>query len=385
MGFGLGECGSDHSCAGIAGVEAGRQNRRHVPPLPFRVRPPCRRGPAGRPFGPAGCMSLRLTASGLAGEGASLPQQLAALADIVLRGLGQVMFQGNSYAGLLFLVGIAVNSLLFAAAALIGCIIATLTAIVLGADRAPVRAGLFGFNGALVGIALLYFLQPNPLTWVCVALAAVCSTIAVAALQSALRPVGLPALTAPFVLVSLCFFLAMARFGRLESVGLLPTAGLPKTAQVEGVVTGGTIAEGLFTGVGQVFFQGNVVSGGLFLAGLFVSSRLAFAAALAGSFAGLLVAWGMGAAEPAIRAGAFGFNSVLTAIALAGVALAPGRASFCYALLGAIITPFVAAAAAAALEPLGLPALTAPFVLVTWLLLLGARGFARVRGALPPD
>lgn len=34
------------------------------------------------------------------------------------------------------------------------------------------------------------------------------------------------------------------------------------------------------------------------------------------SYAGLLAAWGMGAAEPAMRSGAFGFNAVLTAIAL---------------------------------------------------------------------
>ena len=36
------------------------------------------------------------------------------------------------------------------------------------------------------------------------------------------------------------------------------------------------------------------------------------------ALAGLLVGWGMGAAEPAMRVGAYGFNSALTAIVLSG-------------------------------------------------------------------
>ena len=61
---------------------------------------------------------LRLSATGLAVDDEG--SRLLAFADTVLRGLGQVMFQNNSYAGLLFLVGIACNSLVFASAALLG-------------------------------------------------------------------------------------------------------------------------------------------------------------------------------------------------------------------------------------------------------------------------
>ena len=76
---------------------------------------------------------------------------------------------------------------------------------------------------------------------------------------------------------------------------------------------------------------------------------------------------------------AFGFNSVLVAIALASVFLAPGRTTLAYALLAVIATPFVVAATAAALEPLGMPALTLPFVLVSWVFLLAGRAFTKVR------
>lgn len=203
-------------------------------------------------------MAIHFSSSGLAdGDGSASPALLRFL-DSVLRGVGQVMLQNNSYAGLLFLIGIFHNSPLFGSAVLVGTIVSTATAMLLDVDRSLVRAGLFGFNGGLVAIALLYFLQPDALTWGCVIVAAACSTVVMAAMSTLLGVWKAPALTAPFAFTSLCFFLATARFGRLESTHLLPTTGLPKAVTVEGVVTASTIAEGLFNGIAQVFFQANV-------------------------------------------------------------------------------------------------------------------------------
>ena len=257
--------------------------------------------------------------------------------------------------------------------------------MLLRVDRALVRAGVFGFNGGLVAIALLYFLRPYMLTWGCVIFASACSTIVMAAILRLMDAWKVPALTAPFVFTSLSFFLATARFGRLESTHLLPTAGLPKAVEVEGVVTASTIVEGIFNGIAQVFFQGSVVTGVLFAIGLIISSRLACGMALAGSLTGALVAWGMGAAEPAIRAGAFEFNSVLTAVALGSVFFGLNRISIAYALLATIAAAVVFAAVSAALEPLGVPALTLPFVLVTWLFLLASPVFPGLRPAAAKD
>jgi urea transporter len=49
-----------------------------------------------------------------------------------------------------------------------------------------------------------------------------------------------------------------------------------------------------------------------------------------------------------------------------------------YAVAGAIFTVFAQAALDVALRPLGIPTLTAPFVLATWLFLLPRRSFAPV-------
>lgn len=306
-------------------------------------------------------------------------QPLLSFLDSVFRGIGQVMLQNNSYAGLIFLAGIFYNSIILGWAVLLGTIASTATAVLLGADSSRIRAGLFGFNGALVAIALLYFLEPNILACGYVVLAAACTTIIMAALLNFLGAWKIPALTAPFVCTTLLFVLACARFGRLHSTEFLPTAGLPKAAIVDGVVTASTLIEGLFNGIAQVFFQGNAITGLIFVIGLLVSSRMAGGAALLGSLIGLFVAWGMGAAEPAIRSGAFGFNCVLTAIVFSGGFFVLNAASAAYGILAVVTTAVAFAAMSAALEPLGMPALTSPFVLVIWLFLLASPLFSRIR------
>ncbi|GAC1375254.1 MAG: urea transporter [Aquirhabdus sp.] len=323
--------------------------------------------------------SVRITAAGLVVEGNSPLHRFIGFIDTILRGIGQVMLQNNSFAGLIFLIGIFYNSALFGMAVLIGTAASTTTAILLTVDRTQIRQGLFGFNGALVAIALLYFLEPNLLTWGYVVIACSFSTVFMAALLNLFNVWKLPTLTAPFILTTLCFVLACARFGRLHSTSLLPTAGLPQAASVEGVVTATTVVEGLFNGIAQVFFQGNVITGVFFAIGLLISSRLAFVTALVGSLTGVFVAWGMGAAEPAIRSGAFGFNCVLTAIAIGSVFFILDTVSAIYGLLAVITTAVTFAAISAALQPIGMPAMTAPFVIVVWLFVLASPTFPRLR------
>lgn len=324
-------------------------------------------------------MAVRFSSTGLIVGGACPAPRWLSFLDAVLRGMSQIMLQNNSYAGLIFLIGIACNSALIALAALVGTGVGTATALMLGAKSTLVRDGLFGFNGALAAIAVIYSLQPDALTWAYLIFAAAGTTILMAAMLRLLEVWRLPTLTAPFVFTSLCFLLACARFGRLNPTHVLPTAGLPKEALVEGIVTASTVAGGLFNGIAQVCFQGSVITGVIFTVGLLISSRRACLCALLGSLTGLLVAWGMGAAEPAIRSGAFGFNCVLTAIALGSVFFTLDKISAAYALVATIATAVVFAAMSAALEPLGMPALTLPFVLVVWVCVLAGPLFPRLR------
>ena len=140
----------------------------------------------------------------------------AGFLECVLRGIGQVMLQNNCYAGLLFAAGVFYNSPLLGAALCLGVVASTATAIALGADYALIRAGLFGFNGGLVGIALLVFLQAQWMTWGYLILAAVCSSIIMAAMLRLMSAIKMPVLTMPFVITSLCFILTATSFGNFQ-------------------------------------------------------------------------------------------------------------------------------------------------------------------------
>lgn len=96
---------------------------------------------------------------------------------------------------------------------------------------------------------------------------------------------------------------------------------------------------------------------------------MACLAALFGSLLGVLIAWGMGAAEPSIRAGAFGFNNVLTAIVFAGGIFLINKSTVIYGVFAVIVTSFVFAALSASLEPIGIPALTSAFILSSFLVI----------------
>lgn len=306
---------------------------------------------------------------------ADLVLRLRELPDLLWRGISQVMLVDNRLSGLLFLAGVFWSSPRLGLGLVVGTLASTLAAVLLGADSGHIRSGLFGFNGALVGVALLVFLEPGVLAWAWLILAAACSSVLMAALMHLFERSRLPALTAPFVFTTMAFVLAAARFGRLDPSGLLPTASLPGTAVVEGVVTLASLGEGWLDGISQVFFQADAVSAALFVLGLLVASRHAALAALAGAACGALLAWGSGGAEDSIRAGVFGFNAVLTAIALHGVFFAPTSASFVYALFGSVVSTVLFAALSGALEPFGLPAMTLPFVLTTWIFVAAGSRF----------
>jgi urea transporter len=78
--------------------------------------------------------------------------------------------------------------------------------------------------------------------------------------------------------------------------------------------------------------------------------------------------------------GLYGFNAVLCAIAIGGLFFVLTWKSTVYALLAVVFSVPVFAAIAVLLSPIGMPALTAPFVLTTWLFLWPKASF----GALQP-
>ena len=86
---------------------------------------------------------------------------LLAFVDSCLRGVGQVCFMNNPVTGLAILIAMFVAEAWLGFAGVLGVVASTATAAAIGMDRGAIRAGLFGFNGVLVGAGLSLFLQPD--------------------------------------------------------------------------------------------------------------------------------------------------------------------------------------------------------------------------------
>ena len=272
--------------------------------------------------------------------------------------------------------------------ALLGLVVATFAAYLLGADRTLIRNGLFGFNGVLTGIALSVFLQWDWHVAVYIILGAIVSTIAMMGLAKLLISWDMDEvpLTAPFVLTAWLLLFAIYPFGQLHPTKLIspmpvhPGAAIQTDLQEAGGggavgLTAANLANALFRGVAEVFLQDNLWTGVVFAIAILVNSRVCLGFALLGSALGSLTALVLGGDGVSIYHGVYGFNGVLTAIALGDVFLVLNWRSTIYALIGAIFSAIVFAAIAVALSPIGMPALTAPFVLTTWIFLLPTSGF----------
>lgn len=302
---------------------------------------------------------LQAAVARLAAAEAAIPEPLRTL----LRGIGQVFFQENALTGACLALGIAVSSPLMALGAVVGSAIGYATARVAKFDPGEIAAGIYGFNATLVGIATFFFFQPSVPS---VALLVVGGLVATLLTRQMRRHVPFPTYTTPFIVTTWAIYFLGKALGVSPVEGypaLLPNPPLP------------FVVEATAHGVGQVMFQGSLWSGLLFLIGIGLGDRRHAAWVLAGSIVGMLMAWHhttetSRAIDPErlvdralfdnIALGLYGYNATLAA-----VAISLWRRSLIAPLLGMLLTVPLTE-----LVPhLGIPALTAPFVLATWIIL----------------
>jgi len=131
---------------------------------------------------------------------------------ILLRGAAQVMFQCNSWCGLLFIVGIfwgAYSSGMpeVGWGALLGVMVSTATGFILNLQQEEGFEGLWGFNGILVGCAFPTFLGNTVWMWFALALCAALTTWVRTGLNNLMRGWGINSLPSPLccVCVSSCW------------------------------------------------------------------------------------------------------------------------------------------------------------------------------------
>lgn len=289
----------------------------------------------------------------------------------VFRGVGQVFFQENAWSGLAMVVGLALGSPRMAVGAVIGSAIGLATALALKFDREETAAGIYGFNAALVGISTLFFFQTGGAIggrfifgWSDAAalLLLVVGCVASTLLTRWMRTRWpFPTYTTPFIVTAWVVFL------------LGQAISLPRVAPLAPAPQG--FLSAVANGIGQVMFQAGFWPGLLFLIGIALNNRKHAAWVLAGSIVGMLM--GSHHATATMRAldperlvnrtlldnvalGLYGYNATLAAVALS-LARRSLIAPFLGMLISVVFTELI--------PLLGIPALTAPFVLATWVVL----------------
>lgn len=299
-----------------------------------------------------------------------------------LRGAGQVFFMENAFTGVMFFAAIAYASYatgIWATTigAVIGLIVATLTAQLLDCDKPSINSGLFGFNGILVGVALPTFIAATPQLWFYIIIGSALSTVITATFGATLtKSWGIPGSTGPFVLTGWLMVAGAYSFGALNVTGDVPKLVSDYVAGTATIPANIELVQIFFRNIAQVFLLGNEVSGALILIGIFVASRPAGIAAALGSLIAMIIAIGMRADPATVVQGLYGFSPVLTAIAVGTVFLKTDGKVIVYAVLATITTVFIQGAYDVIMAPMGLPSFTAPYVLTLYLFIAPKKLFA---------
>lgn len=287
-----------------------------------------------------------------------------------LKGISQVLLIENAISGLLILLAITTYSYTLGIMTLLSAVIGTIIGKLGGADEKSINQGLFGYNSVLTGIALTLFLT-GPYHWIIALIGAAIAAIFTAAMMHAMKNSGIPVLTFPFIILSWLMLLASYR---LEAFKLSPDLVPQDLSKWELDLTGKVDwVEGTFNGIGQIFFIHGTLSGILLFGAVFWAGWKFGLYAIIGNFVALITSYLLGGEPNLIFMGLYGYNAILTILAVSIVFnMKTSRFGLLLGVIGAGLTVLLTASIATWLIPFGLPALTMPFVLSTWLL-LGAR------------
>ncbi len=270
---------------------------------------------------------------------------------LVLRGFSQMCFQSNELTGVCFLLAVLVASPISAAYLLVAGIMAPAGRMLLGERGAVLSTGLPGLNPCLIALALPAFFQTgwsNAGMWG-VLVGSVAVTVVL--VQLCLKVLKSATLVVPFIVVLWVLYWLEPYVGVLQASTpdtTSDTTFLPLVAVV--------------SGLGQALFSPTIISGLLFLAGVALSNWRHGLIALSGAVIGTVVSYYYGNVDPtSVDSGLYGFNGVLTAVAVFVVCGGKLRLAILSALLATILIP--------AVTDFGVPAVSAPFVLTTWLMI----------------
>ncbi|MCK6264115.1 urea transporter [Vibrio sp. ZSDE26] len=297
-----------------------------------------------------------------------------------LKGVGQIALINSALTGALFLIALLIHDSLeisksgwalsnggYTLATLLGALSSLAIARLLKANNTTIEKGVYGYNGALVGLACATFFEPSGSLKFVIIAGASCTSILMYCWRW-----KTPAFTFPFLITIAAIFL------------LNQWLNLPLTPTILASVESNEVANNPYisaypfllsalNGVGQVLFQQGLLFSVIVITGLYLHSTKVGTWAIVGSSMGLLFGGFVGwlevnvltlsaSSSSALLQGLFGFNGALIALALCQF---KG-----YSNTMILIGTVVASALTWLGYLLGLTLLTFPFVVTAWAMII---------------
>lgn len=293
-------------------------------------------------------------------------QPLLNFLNATLRGIAQVIFVNNPLSGLLILLAMVHQLPWMGLLAFLGSASATLTAMLMKANPFMVRDGIYGLNGLLIGAGLGFFGQfgngTGNLAWLI-------ATIILAALTSVVMetvgiwftktfrasPLGIPfnGVLLPFLL--LIVFIPQPFFD----------LGSPAPPFVAGDYDPIRLTQCFHVGLAGVFFSNKVISIALIIFGVAIASPISALVAMLGGIMYILAGLTFRAKPDELYSMIWGYNAVLTAVAIGGVFYVPTRLSITLAAVCAFLASALSFLLAPIFSLIRLPILSIPFAILT--------------------
>ncbi len=226
---------------------------------------------------------------------------------------------------------------------LIAVIIANLMAYYLGYNAYLLKSGLYGFNSLLVGLGIGLVYQPSIEVYILIAIAAVSTFFLTIVFQGVLGKYGLPFLSVPFLLSIWMVSLAGGQLSALnisergiytynELYALGGSSLINFYDWLEHFVSSSFLRT-YFYSLGAIFFQKGLLAGIIISLGLLIYSRITFVLSFLGFTVAYLFYAVVGIDFNSLAYSFIGFNYILTAIALGGYYLIPGKVSYLWIIL----------------------------------------------------
>lgn len=289
--------------------------------------------------------------------------------NIFFKNIAQVVFMNNQWSGLFILIGLFVAKWEIGLAAMIGSVLALFLAPYFNYSEEEVKDGLAGYNSVLTAIGLALFLQSSVIAWIVLILAVILTLPVGAAMRELLKPFGVPMLTFPFVLMTWLILAMTTQFSKLKvNVDILPQQVKHPDISHDHI----SWLSGITTNFSEIFLVTSVIGSILIIIGIFIGSVKGGIFAILSSILAVVFIVSLGGDYPSITNGLYGYNSILTGIAL-GATFKTKLNTYVAVVTGLLLTVVMHGAVATLLAPVGLPVFTAPFIFATWIVMFAGR------------